>query len=147
MIEQESFSNQSSLSASSHDLQFSWVADDDRVTPVRSASRSNSSEQKSFDNKAAIMTVLSSTVNDFIQDQLSKLPDVNYIFTEQHGDVFYVRVIIQDSDDASVDRVIEQQRKIMREFGDFAFDFSIMFQTGRDVSELISPAKPLYKRA
>ena len=108
-------SNLSSLSASSGDLQFSWVADDDRG--VRSGSRSDSSERKAFDNKAAIMTVLSSTVNDFMLDQFSKVQDVNYIFTEQHGDIFYVRIIIQNSDDDAVDRVIERQGKSCANFG------------------------------
>lgn len=139
-------SNQSNLSASSGDLQFSWLADDERK-PNRAHARSDSAERKSFDNKAAVMTMLSSTVNDFIRDQFSKLSDVNYIFAEQHGDIFYIKIIIRDSADDAVDRVIERQRKVMREFKDFAFDFSILFQMGRDVSELISPATPLYKRA
>ncbi len=86
-------------------------------------------------------------VNHFIVDQMSKVPEVNYIYSRQHGDVFYVWVVIKDSDDDAVDRVIESQQKVMHEFNNVAFDFSVIFQMGKDVNDLIAPATPIYQRA
>lgn len=92
------------------------------------------------------MRILSVTVNDFMVKHFSALPEINYIFAEQTGDVFYVRIFVNTSDDDVLDRVIDTQQMVMREFRQFAFDFSIMFQMGRNITELIAPATPLYQR-
>ncbi|MGI8960764.1 MAG: hypothetical protein ACR2IV_13565 [Bryobacteraceae bacterium] len=97
--------------------------------------------------KRTTMGILTATVNDFIVNQFSKIPDVNYIYAQQTGDVFYVWVVLKDSGDELLDRAIDAQQFVMREFRQFAFDFNIVFQMGRDVTELIAPATPLYQRA
>ncbi len=87
------------------------------------------------------------TVNDFLLDQFSGIPEVNYIYSEQDGHVCYVHIVIRDSDEHAVDRVLETQERVIHEFPNFEFDFGVIFQMGKDVNELISPATPLYRRA
>ena len=50
------------------------------------------------------MRILTQTVNDFVVDQLSRVPEVKVVHTDQTGEVFYVWVLIEDDNDAALAR-------------------------------------------
>ena len=102
---------------------------------------------QSFVRNNGVLKALSRTVDDFLVDQFSRLPEVNYVYSEQDGHVFYVWVVLKDSDEGAVDRVLDAEERVIREFQNFEFDFNVIFQMGRDVGELISPAEPLFQRS
>jgi hypothetical protein len=98
--------------------------------------------------KRDTMRVLTQTVNDFVVDRLAKIPEVNCVRTDQSGEVFYVWIVMAGADDdEALDRVLDAEQGIMHEFREITFDFSVLFQMGRNVEELIGSASPLFKRS
>jgi hypothetical protein len=94
----------------------------------------------------ASVRVLTITVNDFIKDLFSRLSEVSYICIEQDGDVFDVTIALSNHDDDAMDRVLGFQQQVMDEFSYMSFDFNVIFQERRAISDLIYPSEPLYQR-
>lgn len=104
-----------------------------------------SDESIYFDNRFSMQTI-TRTVNDFLVHEFSRIPEVSYIYSEQDGDVFYATIVVSEHDDDVLDRVFEFQQNIITEFKNLSLDFSVLFQDGRHIDEIISPSTPLYSR-
>ena len=79
---------------------------------------------------------LTQTVNDFAVLGFGEIPDVKRVYTAQHDDAFFVRVVVDDDRDRNLRRrIFAKELEMINEFRMFHFDFDILTRV-----ELIDPS-------
>ncbi len=73
-----------------------------------------------------------------IREQLSKIDQVEQIYTAYRNNVFYVWVVIDHFDSHSRESIYEEEKIIIEKFDAFDFDFYIVAREGQAAGELIS---------
>jgi hypothetical protein len=94
------------------------------------------------------MRLLTTTVTDFVADRFAHISEVTCVWINRDGDILYVTVLTSSRDDAVLDKIMEEQQRTMDEFQQFQFDFSVIFQNGKSITDLITTTEaPVYQRA
>lgn len=103
---------------------------------------------QSFAYSNVFLSMSTLTIEDYLKEHLSAIPQVTYVYLENMGDVLLVTVVIDNFTEDDVALVFKLQERTRKEFKSHDFDFDVVYQFGRPVHELISPMpEPLYQRA
>ena len=76
---------------------------------------------------------LTQTVNDFVTSGFGEIPEVKRVYTAQHDNALYVRVVVDDDRDRNLRRrIFAKELEMINEFTMFHFDFDIKPSAERD---------------
>src|SRR5579863_9446258 len=104
----------------------------DQEEPVKSeALDSNRSE-------ALAMSTPTPSLKDSIAFGIGSVPDVEAIFTMRQEKVFYVWAIVSKSEPNVRKQIYAKEKELIKNFGAFDFDFTIIASKGRPPSSVIS---------
>jgi len=58
-----------------------------------------------------------------------------------------VFTIIDEDDEDTYDQVYEGERLLIRQFGNFGFDFNVIARRGRSIAEIVGSRRPIWQRS
>lgn len=82
--------------------------------------------------------IFSSRLNEFIADEISRVSDIDYIFTAFRNNVFYVWILLERFETAVRESIYEREKLVIDEFPMFDFDFYIVATEKQNPEDLIS---------
>jgi hypothetical protein len=93
-----------------------------------------------IENRNAEITdpIFSSRLNEFIAEEISRVSDVDHIFTAFRNNVFYVWILLERFETTVRESIYEREKVIIDEFPMFDFDFYIVATEKQNPEDLIS---------
>ena len=91
-------------------------------------------------------TVVSSTLQAALAQDLASVPQVSDILIENVKGAFLVWVVVDNPERQVRDRIFQKQMDLMDAFPEIGFDFNLIPSMGRPVNEIATGAIPVYSR-
>ena len=78
------------------------------------------------------------SLNKFIALRMSEVPNVERVYSKYSDNVFYTWTVIEKRDKEVLRQIYQRQKGVIRRFGDFGFDFYVIYRDGADINSLLS---------
>ena len=82
-----------------------------------------------------------------LAEALSAIERVESVYLAARGETLSVFTVIDDDDEETCDRIYNQERHLLRRFGDVRFDFNVIARRGRLLSEIMGAGNPIWQRS
>lgn len=72
---------------------------------------------------------------------------VEGVYAMKSGEKLTIFTIIDEEEEDAYDSIYEQERHLIREFGEVRFDFNVIARRGRSIAHIIGECHPIWQRS